>query len=320
MLCSIGLTFASHIEGKADTVTIQDYGSTTDKAILRINSKIDIFIGDSILIYIDSISLLRSPIRYVQADSTMLTKNLKMYTYTLGIVDVNGGTDSVKFHTVSDDFCIVVFPAYNYEKRYFEQIKIPLRMKTETRTRMFASGFFVNSTVFVTNNHVIRNATGIKLYDNGIEFDANGADILYKSEELDIAILKVCNTKLKHKACSVSSNPKYNLGINVDMFGYPNTASYGKNLKYNRGYISGSSYQNDFHYFQIGGNLNPGNSGGPVTNDGVVIGLVTFSLSYENGGLALKSKYIADLLYELNIKHDNITKNVEDCVVLIEVE
>jgi serine protease Do len=140
----------------------------------------------------------------------------------------------------------------------------------------------------ITNAHVVRNATAIKitLPDNR-EFDA---DLLGLDNGLDLALLRVRGSKLPFAPLGTSGDLL--IGEWAIAFGNPfgfllqdaqPTVTVGvisalhRDVKTGRGQVMADMIQTDAA-------INPGNSGGPLTNaDGQVIGVNTFIFSHSGG-------------------------------------
>ena len=135
------------------------------------------------------------------------------------------------------------------------------------------SGFLIdNKGYIVTNAHVIKGSSFVNVTNNkGDEFTA---DILYRDEKKDIAIVKINDEDykpLKNLPYNISKS-QVDLGEEVFTLGYPRN-----DITYNKGDLSAKTgFNGDSTTFQIQMSANPGNSGGPLFNkNGEVIGIIS---------------------------------------------
>lgn len=170
-------------------------------------------------------------------------------------------------------------------KQFFEQQGIPAPRqapRSGERAQALGSGFIVSPNGYiVTNNHVIANATDIKVtLDDGTELPGKliGADA-----KADLAVVKIeANKTLPTIAWGDSG--KLKLGDQIlaigNPFGIGTTVTAG--IVSARGRDLNSGPYDDF--IQIDAPINHGNSGGPlVDRDGRVVGINTAIYS-PNGG------------------------------------
>ena len=146
------------------------------------------------------------------------------------------------------------------------------------------SGFIISSDGFVvTNNHVIENATDIKVsFTDGktVTAELKGTDA-----STDIAVLKIYETGLK--ALSLADSDALQVGQIAIAIGNPLglqhtvtagvVSALGRTLRANNGRMIDDVIQTD-------ASLNPGNSGGPLVNSsGRVIGVNTATIPSAQG-------------------------------------
>src|SRR6266487_3170096 len=140
------------------------------------------------------------------------------------------------------------------------------------------SGFFVSSDgYFVTNYHVVKGASVIRIKRKDDVFDAKIARV---DAVNDIAVLKAAGN---FPFLSLGHAEAVMLGADVFTIGFPNPNLQGFAPKLTRGDGSGrSGLLDDPRMFQISIPLQPGNSGGPVVDDaGKVVAIISASLSAE---------------------------------------
>ncbi|MFO7676576.1 MAG: trypsin-like peptidase domain-containing protein [bacterium] len=163
------------------------------------------------------------------------------------------------------------------------------RRQFREEVKSMGSGFIISPNgEVITNAHVVRNATAIKvtLTDNR-EFDA---ELLGLDNGLDLALLRVNGSRLPHVRLGTSKDIL--IGEWAIAFGNPfgfllrdaqPTVTVGvisaldRDVKTGQGQVMADMIQTDAA-------INPGNSGGPLANaDGEVIGVNTFIFSHSGG-------------------------------------
>ncbi|MGY5810497.1 DegQ family serine endoprotease [Rhizobium sp. LEGMi198b] len=173
-------------------------------------------------------------------------------------------------------------------RQFFENQGIPFpqqeapQHRPAQRAMALGSGFLISPDgVIVTNNHVIQNATDIKVtLDDGTELPAK---LLGADAKSDLAVLKI---KAPKPLATVAwgDSDKLKLGDQILAIGNP----FGIGTTVTAGIVSARG--RDLHsgpyddFIQIDAPINHGNSGGPlVDRDGNVVGINTAIYS-PNGG------------------------------------
>lgn len=147
----------------------------------------------------------------------------------------------------------------------------------------------------LTNNHVVENATEVKLtLSSGEEVDA---EVLGTDAYMDIAVLRIDGDKVLQVA-EIGDSTEAKIGDTVFTVGTPVSTDYAGTVT--KGIISGENREitvtnNGSSYMmeaiQIDASINPGNSGGPLVNiNGEVIGINSVKLvesSVEGMGFAI---------------------------------
>ena len=150
------------------------------------------------------------------------------------------------------------------------------------------SGFFISQEGhFVTNYHVIENASSIeielKMAGETVSFPAR---VVVKDKTNDLAILKIDNKDFKFDELLpyVISFQTMDVGTEVFTLGYPMIEVMGSEIKFTDGKISSKSgLDGDITTYQITTPIQPGNSGGPIFNEnGEIVGIVVSTLNREN--------------------------------------
>jgi len=172
----------------------------------------------------------------------------------------------------------------------------------EMRRRSLGSGFIVNKDGYiVTNNHVVENASDIKVsLSDKEEFDAK---VVGRDPKTDVALIKI-DAKKDLPATSLGDSGKLRVGEWVvaigNPFGLGNTVTVG--IVSAKGRIIGAGPYDDF--IQTDASINPGNSGGPLFNlHGEVVGINTAIVASGQGiGFAIPINVAKDLLIQLREK------------------
>ncbi|MBI3327528.1 MAG: DegQ family serine endoprotease [Nitrospinae bacterium] len=172
----------------------------------------------------------------------------------------------------------------------------------EMRRRSLGSGFIVNKDGYiVTNNHVVENASDIKVsLSDKEEFDAK---VVGRDPKTDVALIKI-DAKKDLPATPLGDSSKLRVGEWVvaigNPFGLGNTVTAG--IVSAKGRIIGAGPYDDF--IQTDASINPGNSGGPLFNlNGEVIGINTAIVASGQGiGFAIPINVAKDLLLQLREK------------------
>jgi len=220
-------------------------------------------------------------------------------------------------------------------RKFFEEQGIPVpgpksKKSSEGVAQALGSGFIVKSNgIIVTNNHVIDNASDIKVtLDDGTELPAK---LLGADAKSDLAVLKIDAPKpLPTIAWGDSDDLK--LGDQILAIGNP----FGIGTTVTAGIVSARG--RDIHsgpyddFIQIDAPINHGNSGGPlVDGDGKVVGINTAIYSPNGGsvgvGFAIPSNEAKEITAKLetngSIDHgylgveiQPVTKDIADAIGL----
>ncbi|MFS8110276.1 DegQ family serine endoprotease [Rhizobium jaguaris] len=173
-------------------------------------------------------------------------------------------------------------------RQFFENQGIPLpqqqapQRNPAQRAKALGSGFVISADgVIVTNNHVVENATDIKVtLDDGTEVPAK---LLGADAKSDLAVLKIQAPK-PLPTVAWGDSDKLKLGDQILAIGNP----FGIGTTVTAGIVSARG--RDLHsgpyddFIQIDAPINHGNSGGPlVDGNGNVVGINTAIYS-PNGG------------------------------------
>lgn len=167
------------------------------------------------------------------------------------------------------------------------------------------SGFFITEDgYFVTNNHVVAGADAVKVKSGDRALPAR---VIKLDPQNDIAVLKIEGS---FKPIPLGADLETRAGDDVFTVGFPLADVMGEAPKTTLGIVSAiSGLEDDPRTFQISVQIQPGNSGGPLTQKatGNVIGVTSSTLSTarfveqgrpvpQNVNYAMKASYIRPLL------------------------
>jgi hypothetical protein len=174
------------------------------------------------------------------------------------------------------------------------------------------SGFAVSEEYLVTNYHVVKSMNTIII--KGTNDSVMSGEIKFVDIDLDLAILK-SNKKLK--ACVIHDGV-YDVGADIFAFGYPRIQDQGLSIKATKGIISSKfGFRDEVKHYQIDAAIQKGNSGGPLTKDNKVVGIVVSILTDgQNVNYAIKSPYLIAMLKSTGIKPIGKSKPIE-CTYLL---
>ena len=165
----------------------------------------------------------------------------------------------------------------------------------------FGTGFAITDDGYIiTAYHVISDAKSIRVKT---ETELLEAKVVASDQDNDLALLKV-NKKTEWVA--FASARTANLGQTVFTIGFPMPDLQGFSPKVTKGVISGlKGIKDDVRKYQIDASIQPGNSGGPLADEGGnVLGVVVSSLNdaavlEEKGVLPQNVNYSVKLSYVL---------------------
>jgi serine protease Do len=172
----------------------------------------------------------------------------------------------------------------------------------EFRSRSLGSGFIINKEGYiVTNNHVVENATDIKV--SLTDKDEYEAKVIGRDPKTDVALIKI-EAKKDLPAAALGDSSKLRVGEWVvaigNPFGLGHTVTAG--IVSAKGRTIGAGPYDDF--IQTDASINPGNSGGPLFNlNGEVVGINTAIIATGQGiGFAIPINMAKELLVQLREK------------------
>jgi serine protease Do len=184
-------------------------------------------------------------------------------------------------------------------EEFFERFFGGENPQREFRRRSLGSGFIINREGYiVTNNHVVENASDIKVsLSDKEEYDAK---VIGRDPRTDVALIKI-EAKKDLPTVSLGDSSKLRVGEWVmaigNPFGLGHTVTTG--IVSAKGRIIGAGPYDDF--IQTDASINPGNSGGPLFNvNGEVVGINTAIVATGQGiGFAIPVNVAKDLLIPL---------------------
>jgi S1-C subfamily serine protease len=189
----------------------------------------------------------------------------------------------------------------------------------------------------ITNNHVVKDATKIRLVMSAGLIDANVVSV---DAANDIALLKADG---RFAPLPITSSRTAQLGSTVATIGFPDIGLQGFSPKLAKGEIASlSGASDDPRYFQISVPVQPGNSGGALVDErGNVIGIVSAKLDEsvalaasgalpENVNYAVKSSLLLSFLESVpdvsaklkepntqDEKFEDVVKSAQNAAVLV---
>jgi serine protease Do len=187
-------------------------------------------------------------------------------------------------------------------EEFFERFFGGENPQREFRRRSLGSGFILNREGYiVTNNHVVENASDIKVsLSDKEEYDAK---VIGRDPKTDVALIKI-EAKKDLPAASLGDSNKLRVGEWVmaigNPFGLGHTVTTG--IVSAKGRIIGAGPYDNF--IQTDASINPGNSGGPLFNmNGEVVGINTAIIATGQGiGFAIPINVAKELLVSLREK------------------
>jgi S1-C subfamily serine protease len=259
-----------------------------------------------------------------KANAIMNSDGVLEYTYEAHFQDaeLNTAQGSIPVKVIHENSLIKLFPT---------------KVEYEKKQKITGTGFAISSNgLIVTNYHVVENVKQIKVRGINGDFEKS---YLAKIESLDknndLAIIKIDDISFKSLGLIPYGikDGTSEVGENVNVLGYPLTATMGEEIKFTNGIISSKSgYKGDITCYQCSAPVQPGNSGGPVFDkQGNIIAVVNAKhLGAENVSYAIKSNYLINLINSLpykvkptinNIFSKSLTekiKNISNYVYIIE--
>lgn len=171
------------------------------------------------------------------------------------------------------------------------------------------TGFFLQQhQVVVTNHHVVEDNRSVVI--EGARFKKQLVEVLYLDPKYDLAFLAPPREAESLPDLDLGFNVTVKAGDPITAFGHP----FGLRFSVKKGLISNARevLDNGIPYLHIDAALNPGNSGGPLSDDsGRVIGVNTFVMrGSDNIGFSLPVEF---LVQSLEAFHKANTRNSARC-------
>ncbi|KKT77755.1 MAG: 2-alkenal reductase [Parcubacteria group bacterium GW2011_GWF2_44_8] len=146
---------------------------------------------------------------------------------------------------------------------------------------MHGSGIIIsNDGRIITNNHVVADMK--EIYVVLANRKAFKATLLYKNEDIDLALIKINSNGLK----PIEFEKMKNIGAGDEVIAIGTPLYFGWSNSASKGIISGLNRPVDetYTYLQTDASINPGNSGGPLINmNGKLVGINTLGITYYQG-------------------------------------
>jgi S1-C subfamily serine protease len=200
------------------------------------------------------------------------------------------------------------------------------------------TGFFITDDGYlITNNHVVKDATKVRLVTSAGTIDAK---VVQVDAANDLALLKADG---KFSPLPIAASRMAHLGGTVATIGFPDPTLQGFAPKLAKGEIASlSGAADDPRYFQISVPVQPGNSGGALVDEhGNVVGIVSAKLDAsaalaasgslpENVNYAVKSSFLLSFLESVpdvdaklkapntaDEKFEDVVKSAQEAAVLV---
>lgn len=196
-----------------------------------------------------------------------------------------------------------------------EIITVDFSNNASNSTKKSGSGFLVSQQGYViTNYHVISGTAKIRVRGvNGNKESLLSAKVLLQDSLNDLALLKLTDKLILDSVPYMFNKDIIEIGENIFVLGYPLTETMGEDIKLTNGIISSKSgFKGEINAYQISAPVQPGNSGGPLFDaKGNLVGIVNAKHSgAENAGYAIKTKYLLELLENLDVRIQHTQVNV----------
>lgn len=171
------------------------------------------------------------------------------------------------------------------------------------------SGCVIEGNRILTNAHIVSDASFIEVRRSG-SADRFVAKAKVISHELDLAILEVEDESFFDGAVPLTFGQMPEIGDRVQAYGFP---SGGNRLTVTEGIVSRIDRRSYSHsgksnlVCQFDASINSGSSGGPVINDGKIVGIVFQSGSGENVSFMVPATVIKHFFDDIaDGKHDGV--------------
>ena len=177
----------------------------------------------------------------------------------------------------------------------------PPAIPRNARPNSSGTGFYINRDGdLVTNHHVIEGC-----YALGVQTDSEviPASTVFTDRNLDIAVLRTDRNPGSAALLRSASEPS--LGQRVYVVGYPLLGAL-RSINFTEGLVSSlTGFRGDDQALQTSAAVQPGNSGGPLLDEGgVVIGVVNARIEdAENVGFAIRAEELIRLLRRQGIEY-----------------
>jgi S1-C subfamily serine protease len=163
---------------------------------------------------------------------------------------------------------------------------------------------------FITNHHVVENATRLTIEINNEEKEVQ---VVTSDEANDLALVKLIDKSDISLPKQFAINNKINIGMKVLALGYPKLTHMGEDIKINEGIVSGMTFLKTSTMFQLDASITNGNSGGAVLNeDFELVGISAAGWrpddNTENVNGAVKSNVVSMLIETMSYTCEDFDK------------
>jgi len=205
-----------------------------------------------------------------------------------------------------------VIYAQQLSREIINELKNEFTEDSQKSNNTVGTGFFIsNNGHIVTNQHVVNNCKKITIYRDGKSIAIN---LVVEDIRNDIALLKSDDVQ---NFAYIRDGRGIRQGNQIIAYGYPLSGILSSSAKVTTGMVNAlSGLGDDFRYMQISAPVQPGNSGGPLLDEGGnVVGIVTAKINAaeilettgdipQNINFALKLSVLKDLLDANDINYE----------------
>ena len=206
-------------------------------------------------------------------------------------------------------------PNFEYQFRLVDKDNPPVSVNASippVAISQQGTGFWINSEFVVTNSHVVKGASVIKVF---VANEALLAELVSNDQKNDLAILKVRTPQPNARPVTLTRTSQPRLGERVYAIGFPLSSILGNNPTISEGLVSKlTGVDDDPSVFQLSAAIQPGSSGSPVFDtEGNVIGIISSTLKADsilnsggsipqNVNFAIRVTYLMSLINSLGVK------------------
>jgi TPR repeat protein len=226
-------------------------------------------------------------------------------------------TDLLKAHPALAEWKVGAVPNTSKPDPTHSDEQVEPRSTEALQLVSTGSGFLVSRAAILTNAHVVDGCTAVF-----VQADSTRSQVLVLAEDVhrDLAVVGTVHTPRMPLSLS---RTHIRQGQTISVVGYPLRGILSSAPNFTTGIVSAvTGIRNDFNEFQITAPVQPGNSGGPVLDEGGnVVGIVSSKLNAfkvvadvgtfpENVNFAIQGSAVADFLDSNGFAYNTSPSNV----------